>query len=313
MAHRFALSHASGIIAEAILDKLSESGISPDSLVLLDDESKAGSRIACGGRHLPVSDQLQYDLSDCAVLLLTQPEPELEAAALQQGCLLVSHAIDDERPAIFVGEGSAEPELAYSETRLRLAGPELACLLPSLIALDRLAGISRLQLTLLRSAEFHGKAGVDELASQTVNLLNARAVEARVFPRQIAFSLIPETAPPGLATDLLHYLGNSSCSLSLQIVNVPLFHGFSAAVQLGFSADASLDSCRECLERLANITLEDSLSSDEENSFDCTLGMVEQAPHQPPNLQFWLSADAMRYGLANNYVNVLDFLLKSFL
>jgi aspartate-semialdehyde dehydrogenase len=313
MPQRFALSHASGIIAEAILEKMSESGVSPDSLVLLDDESRAGSRVAYAGRHLPVSDQLQYDLSDCAVLLMTQAEPALEAAALQQGCLLVSHAIDDDRPAIFAGEGGAEPEIAYSETRLRLASPELACLLPSLIVLDRLAGISRLQVTLLRSAEFHGKAGVDELASQTINLLNARGVESRIFPRQIAFSLIPEKTTPGLIADLGHYLGSSSCSLSVQSVNVPLFHGFAAAVQLGFSAEASLESCRECLGRLDKVSFNDLLSSDEDDSFGCTLGLVEQAPHQPPNLQFWLAADAMKYGLANNYVNVLDFLLKSFL
>jgi aspartate-semialdehyde dehydrogenase len=316
MTHRFALSHASGIIAEAILEKLSESGVSPDSLVLLDEESRAGGRIAYAGRHLSVSDQAQYDLSQCALLLLTQAEPGLEAAALQQGCLLVSHAIDDNRPAIFVGAGSGDLDIAYSETRLRLASPELSCLLPSLIALDRLAGISRLQVTLLRSAEFRGKAGVDELASQTVSLLNARTIESRIFPRQIAFSLIPETTTPGLIADIRHYLGNSSYPLSVQTANVPLFHGFAAAVQLGLCAEASLDSCRECLGRLDQVTLTESLSSQEDDpahSFCCALSLVEQAPNQPPNLQFWLSADAMRYGLANNYVNVLDFLLKSFL
>ena len=46
MSHKIALSHASGIVAEAILEKLPESGIAPDSLVLLDHESNAGKRIA---------------------------------------------------------------------------------------------------------------------------------------------------------------------------------------------------------------------------------------------------------------------------
>ena len=36
MTHRIALSHASGVVAEAILEKLPESGMAPDSLVLLD-------------------------------------------------------------------------------------------------------------------------------------------------------------------------------------------------------------------------------------------------------------------------------------
>jgi len=316
VSHRIALSHASGIVAEAILEKLPESGISPDSLVLLDDESNAGKRIAYAGKHRGLVDQLQYDLSDCSLLLMTQADAELEAAALQQGCLLISHAIAAEHPLVFIAANSDEPTLAYSASRLRLPCAELACLLPTLIELDRLASIAALHITLLRSAEFHGKAGIDELASQTVNLLNARAVEAQVFPQQIAFNLIPQASNASSAADIRQYLGNSSCSLALQSVNVPLFHGFAAAVQIEFADEADLQACQRRLSRLENVTLKNSGSSpitDCNQSFSCVLSQLEQTSDQPLSLQFWMIADPMRYGLANNYVNVLDFLLKSFL
>lgn len=312
---RIGISHASGNVAEAIIEKLPESGISPDSLVLLDLESNAGKRIAYAGRHLALHDQQQFDLSECELLLLTQADPDLEDAALRQGCMLLSHAIEDTRPAVFIGAGR-EPALAYGESRLRLAGPELCCLLPCLIALDGLATISALRVTLLRSAEFHGRAGIDELASQTVNLLNSRDIDTRVYSQQIAFNLIPEATDPALEADIRHHLGNSSYPLSLQTVNVPLFHGFAAAVQMEFASAASLDSCRECLGGVENLALRSSGSSpisDRDQSFGCAISLLEQAPDQPPNLRFWLVADPMRYGLANNYVNVVDFLLKSFL
>jgi len=316
MSHRIALSHASGIVAEAILEKLPESGIAPDSLVLLDHESNAGKRIAYAGKHRSLVDQLQYDLSDCSLLLMTRADAELEAAALQQGCLLVSHAGAEDDPAVFVAANSNEPTLAYSASRLRLPCAELACLLPTLIELDRLASISALHITLLRSAEFYGKAGIDELASQTVNLLNARPVEARVFPQQIAFNLLPQATDASIAADIRQYLGNNSCSLALQSVNVPLFHGFAAAVHIEFADEAGLQACQRCLSRLDNVTLKISGSSpitDCNQSFSCVLSQLEQVSDQPSNLQFWMIADPMRYGLANNYVNVLDFLLKSFL
>ena len=99
--HRIALSHASGVAAEAILEKLSESGIAPDSLVLLDHESNVGKRLPYGGSHLRLADQLQYDLSTCALLLMPQADAELEAAALQQGCLLVSHVDSRIRARLF--------------------------------------------------------------------------------------------------------------------------------------------------------------------------------------------------------------------
>jgi aspartate-semialdehyde dehydrogenase len=316
VSHRIALSHASGVVAEAILEKLPESGVPPDSLVLLDHESNVGKRIAYAGKHRGLVDQLQYDLSECSLLLMTQADAELEAAALQQGCLLVGHNLEGERPPVFISAHSDEPTLAYSASRLRLPGPELSCLLPTLIELDRLASIAVLRITLLQSAEFRGKAGIDELASQTVNLLNARTIEARVYPQQIAFNLLPQATDTRVEADIRQIVGNSTCSLALQTVIVPVFHGFAAAVQIEFAEEAGLEACRRSLSRLENVILKNSESSpivDCNQSFSCVLSQLEQTSDQPSNLQFWMIADPMRYGLANNYVNVLDFLLKSFL
>jgi aspartate-semialdehyde dehydrogenase len=316
MTHRIALSHASGVAAEAILEKLSESGIASDSLVLLDRESNAGKRLPYGGSHLHLADQAQYDLSTCALLLMPQADAELEAVALQQGCLLLSHSISDPRPPVFLSADGQEPGLSYTQTRIRLAGPELSCLLPSLIELDRLAGITQLNITLLRSAEFHGKAGIDELASQTVNLLNGRPVESSVFSQQMAFNLLAEAQDWIVESDLRHYLGTSSYPLALQTVNVPIFHGFAAAVQIQLATKVVLDDCKKCLSALHQVTVKESDASpisDCNQSFSCVIAHLEQAPNQPTNLQFWMVADPMRYGLANNYVNVTDFLLKSFL
>lgn len=316
MPHNIALSHASGIAAEAILEKLPESAISPDSLVLLDDASNIGKRIAYAGSHHKLFDQLQYDLTECSALLMPQPDPALEALALQQGCLIISHVIDDPKAATFVGTGIADPDIAYSTSRLRLAGEELCCLLPVLRELDQLMPIARLHLTLFRSVEFRGKAGIDELAGQTVNLLNSREVDCQVYPQQIAFNVIPESTSSGLDSDVRHYLGNSACCLALQTVNVPLFHGFAAAVQLGFDGEVDLQSCRQSLASIKAVTVSDSAVtpiSDCNQSFGCAISHLQQQSNQINELQFWLVADPMRYGLANNYVNVVDFLLKSFL
>jgi len=315
MSHRIALSHASSVAGEAILEKLPESGIAPDSLVLLDHQSNLGKRIAYGGSHLALLDQQEYDYSDCALLMMPEADSELEASVLQQGCLLVSHAIVDERPPVFIGAGDV-PSISYSETQLRLAGPELSCLLPALIELDKLAGIVQLHVTLMLSTEFRGKLGINELASQTVNLLSSRDIEPEVYAQQIAFNLLPEATSSQIQADCGHFLGNSSCSIALQTVNVPLFHGFAAAVQIGFSADVKGEDCERQLSAVDKLTIKNTDSSpisDCNQSFGCVVSHLQQAPNQPSNLQFWLLADPMRYGLANNYVNVADFLLKSFL
>ena len=315
MEHRVALSHASGIAGEAILERLSESDITPDSLVLLERESNLGKRLEFAGTYLKLQDQQTFDLSSCALLLMPEVDAELESAALNQGCLLVSHAIRHESAAIFMSS-SSQPDISYTQPGLRLPGPELSSLLPVLLELDRMQAIEQLNITLLRSAEFHGKAGVEELASQTINLLSSRNVKPEVYARQIAFNLLPDAVDSLLEDDLRQILGNNSYSVALQSVNVPLFHGLAAAVQLQFESDIDFEDCKRRLKTLDKVQLKKapvSLISDCNQSFSCVISYLKQAPKQPSKLQFWMISDPMRYGLANNYVNVTDFLLKSFL
>ena len=316
MQHRIAVSHASSIAAEAILEKLPESGLKSDSLYLLDRADKVGQRVAYAGVHLALADQRGFDYSQCALLVMPEADAEVETAALEQGCLLLGHAIDSDDDALFMSGRCAEPDIPYTATRLRLAGAEASCLLPLLLELDRMQPLIQIDIMLVRSAEFRGKAGVDELASQTINLLNAREAKADVFPEQIAFNFFPETADTRMGADLRQFLGNISFSPRLQVLNVPVFHGFAAAVRMQFAADVDPELCKRLLPELENVMVKQSSAGpiiDCNQSFSCVVSHLEQAPDQPSSLQFWVIADPMRYGLANNYVNVIDFLLKSFL
>ncbi|MCP4875800.1 MAG: hypothetical protein GY896_10050 [Gammaproteobacteria bacterium] len=316
MDQRIALSHASGVAAEAILEKLGETGVTPDSLILLDHGTNLGKRLSYAGAYKSSLDQQDFDLSNCSLLLMPEADDELESAALNQGCLLLSHCIQSEAAPVFVSQLSTPPEVGYTQTSLRLAGPELSCLAPVLLELNQMQTIAQLNITLMHSAEFHGRAGIDELASQTVNLLNSRSVEPVVYPQQIAFNLLPEGIDSTLQADIGHILGNNSYSIALQSVNVPIFHGLVAAVQLRFTSDIDLQGCEKRLSALDMVTVENGIVtpiSDCNQSFSCLIGHLAQAADQPSNLQFWMITDPMRYGLANNYVNVTDFLLKSFL
>lgn len=315
MEHIVALSHASGLESEAILEKLAESGVTPDSLVLLDEESKAGSRHAFAGTYVKSVSQKDFDFAGCAILLMPEFDRELEQKAISKGCLLVSHVIDRDSPAILCS-AQQQLEISYSETALRLTGGELSCLLPALIELDRLCPIHRVNATLMRSAEFYGKRGVDELASQTVNLLNGRKADSVIFSDQIAFNLLPQPADALITSDLAGFLGKSSYSSQLQIINAALFHGFVGSIQLEFESDVVLEDCIQRLSGLDNMIVKNTPAnaiSDCNQSFSCVVNLLEQSPDQSSSLRFWIIADPMRYGLANNYVNVSDFLLKSFL
>jgi aspartate-semialdehyde dehydrogenase len=149
-----------------------------------------------------------------------------------------------------------------------------------------------------------------------VDLLNAKEVKPQIFQQQIAFNLLTSVAGPKIGSDLGYLLRNSALSTVQQSVNVPAFHGFAAAVQIQFESDIALDDCARVLSSIENLVVKDqpiSLIADCNQSFNCIISHLDQVPDQPSMLQFWMMADPFRYGLANNYVNVVGFLLKSFL
>ncbi len=316
MDRRIALAYAGLPVAEAILERLPAAGVSPEALTLLDNEMRAGQRVSCSGARLTTQIQSEFDFADCALLLLPEADPELARRAEAAGCLVVGHLLDDEAVLFGVGPaGEADPP-AVGSGRLRIAGPALACLLPVLLALAGVAPLRRISTVLLHSAEFHGKPGIDELAAQTIDLLNSRDARASVYPARIAFDLLAGTSDPRLFPDLASLTGVDADAIVVQSIDVPVFHGFAAALQLSFAGAVDPDACKARIAALDGVKIETgkvSALSDCQHAHSCAISHLEQAPTQPTSLQFWMLADPIRYGLAKNYVNVTEFLLNSYL
>ncbi|MFT4607599.1 MAG: aspartate-semialdehyde dehydrogenase [Gammaproteobacteria bacterium] len=313
---RIAITHAGESLAEAILEKLTESGLDHDSVVLLGDESKVGVKLAFGGSYLAVEDQHEFDYSECSLVLLTQRDDEIASKLESQSALVLSHVHGDGQSLIYAASNNTELNISYTQQNIQLVSAEISCLLGVLPALHAQTAISTINTTFLRSVESKGKVGVDELASQTVELLNGRDITPAVYPLQIAFNIIPTTSIPAFNDDLVRLLGDNSIECAHQIIDVPVFHGLGVAVQLSFQSNVDLKQCEKILKELDNVVYKTAVSSpitDCNQSFNCTISGLEQAENQPKKLQFWLIADPLKYGLTANYVNVVDILLKSFL
>lgn len=313
---KVAITHASENLAQAILEKLTEFGLAPDSVVLLDDESKVGVKLALGNRYLTVEDQHEFDYSECSLVLLTQSDEVLAQKLESQNALILSHEHGDGGYSVYAANNHVELGISYTQQQIQLVGAELACLLGLLPSLQALAPIAKINTVFLRSAESKGKQGIDELAEQTVALLNGRDVTPAVYPLQIAFNMLPASAITQLNDDLPRLLGDKNIDCVHQVIEVPVFHGLSAAVQLTFQQPIDVKHCEKVLNGLDNVVLKSAQVSpitDCSQSFNCVISRLTKPEKQANTVQFWLVADPLRYGLASNYVNVVDILLKSFL
>jgi len=101
--------------------------------------------------------------------------------------------------------------------------------------------------TVFEPASERGKAGIDELHKQTINLFNFQAMPKEVFDTQVAFNLLPrwgDDAPVTLASvqariedELASLAGPLGLEpSSVRLVQAPVFHSYVMSVWLRFES-----------------------------------------------------------------------------
>ena len=316
METKFAVTHASGLLAEALLKRMTESGIKSDSVVLLDQEEQAGNRLSYGDTYLTVEDQHEYDYEDLTAVLLLEPDAELESLLQHADCFVISHHSNGQDQQFFMPDLSQSSSLPEQPCALKLPSAELSSLLLVTQIIQNNFGLSSLNVVNVQSSSQYGKSGVDELASQTISLLNGQDVKSSVFPLQLAFNMIPAEAGVEAEQQLISALQSDVIKCSVQNIMVPAFHGLCISVSLETTDQIDLKQLTDLLNEQSGMQVNQQLVSP---LTDCKTGsdVIITGLHQPQNdlnrLQFWIVTDSVRNGLIENYQNMLEILLKSFL
>lgn len=111
------------------------------------------------------------------------------------------------------------------------------------LAIERLGvlGIERIAATVLQPASELGNAGVDEMHQQTVSLLSFKPLQKNIYDAQAAFNLLASLGPGAKAdidktsAAILRHVkiltrNDSGHSLTMQLLQAPVFHGYAASV-----------------------------------------------------------------------------------
>lgn len=313
---KFAVTHASGLLAEALLERMAASGIKSDSVVLLDQEDQSGNRLSYGDTYLTVEDQHEYDYEDLTAILLLEPDAELESLLEHADCFVISH-FDNELDQLFVTPDvdrlSGFPKQPCA---IKLASAELSSLILPVRIIEKYCGLISLNVVSVLSSSSYGKAGVEELASQTVRLLNSQDISSSIFPLQLAFNMIPGESSSDMEDQLGKILQSNALKCSVQNILVPAFHGLSISINVETRDAIDVKKITKHISDVSGVKL---IQQGVSPVTHCKTGsdVIITGLYHPQNdmnrLQFWVIADSVRNGLVQNYLNVLEILLKSFL
>jgi aspartate-semialdehyde dehydrogenase len=333
-----AIVGATGAVGEVMLEILAERKFPVGKVYPLASERSAGSKVRFGDRMLTVQNLADFDFSKTQIGLFSAGASISKVyapKAAEADCVVIDNTsqfrYDDEIPLV-VPEVNPE-KIANYEDRGIIANPNCSTI-QMLVALKPIydaAGIERINVCTYQAVSGTGKEAIEELAGQTANLLNAKDIVAKVYPKQIAFNVLPQIdvfqdngytkEEMKMVWETHKIMGDDSIKVNPTAVRVPVFFGHSEAVHIETAKKMSADQCRQLLATAPGIVVMDerrdggypTAVTEGANSDPVYVGRIREDISHPRGLDLWVVADNVRKGAALNSIQIAELLVKNYL
>lgn len=336
--YNVAVVGATGAVGETMLAILEERNFPVGEVYALASSRSAGKRIAFKGRSLKVEDLATFDFSKAQIGLFSaggSVSAEYAPKAAAAGCIVIDNTshfrYDDDIPLV-VPEVNPE-KIADYKNRGIIANPNCSTIqmLVALKPIYDVAGIDRINVCTYQAVSGTGKKAIDELAQQTAQLLNGKPVEAKVYPKQIAFNVLPQIdvfmdngytkEEMKMVWETQKILGDANVRVNATAVRVPVFFGHSEAVHIETREKISAEQVRTLLAKAPGVTLLDERrpggyptavteSSGHDNVY---VGRIREDISHEKGVDLWVVGDNVRKGAALNSVQIAEELVKNFI
>jgi aspartate-semialdehyde dehydrogenase len=249
--YKIAIAGASTLLGKELKEALSESPMAAASFVLLDQDDALGTLDQVGDEVTFVQ-PITADAFEKADFTFFCGSPDLTRKHWKQALTAGSSVLDlsgalDQEPGVLVRAPWIGTETSSADLFTPAIIPAHSAALVLALLMERLqqgVPVRSADATLLLPASEFGRAAMDELHQQTVNLLSFQTLPRAKFDAQSAYNLLSglgENATVSLigveARVRQHFArlaGNRWPPLGLQAILAPVFHGhaFSIAVDL---------------------------------------------------------------------------------
>jgi aspartate-semialdehyde dehydrogenase len=329
---------ATGAVGEVMLEILAERDFPVGEVYALASERSAGRRVRFKGKQLSVQNLASFDFSRAQIGLFSagaSVSAEYAPKAAAAGCVVVDNTsqfrYDDDIPLV-VPEVNTH-KIADYRSRGIIANPNCSTI-QMLVALKPIydaAGIERINVCTYQAVSGTGKEAIEELAKQTTNILNMRPIECQVYPRQIAFNVLPHIdvflengytkEEMKMVWETQKIMGDASITVNPTAVRVPVFFGHSEAVHLETRDKLTAQQCRQLLSRAPGVVVLDERAdggyptavSEAAGHDPVYVGRIREDISHPRGLDLWVVADNVRKGAALNSIQIAEILVKNHL
>ena len=329
---------ATGAVGETMILVLEERNFPVRNLYPLASSRSAGSKIQFKGKHYTVKDLAEFDFSQAQIGLFSaggSVSAEFAPKAGAAGCIVVDNTAhfryDDDVPLV-VPEVNPDAIADYKKRNI-IANPNCSTI-QMLVALKPIydaVGIERINVATYQAVSGTGKEAIEELAAQTANLLNAKEIKCEVYPKQIAFNVIPQIdvflengytkEEMKMVWETKKIFNDAAITVNPTTVRVPVFYGHSEAVHIETKEKITADQARELLKKAPGVKVLDrrepggypTAVTDASGKDPVFVGRIREDISHPRGLNLWVVADNVRKGAALNSVQIAEILVKDYL
>lgn len=329
---------ATGVVGETLISILEEREFPVGKLYPLASSRSAGKTIMFKGQSIKIQDLAEFDFSQVDIGLFSAGgsiSAEFAPKAADAGCVVIDNTshfrYDDDIPLV-VPEVN-EAAIAQYVNRNIIANPNCSTIqmLVALKPIHDVARIKRINVATYQAVSGTGKEAVEELAKQSVLLMSGKPVECNVYPKQIAFNVLPHIdvfqdngytkEEMKMVWETRKILADDTIEVNPTCVRVPVFYSHSEAVHIETEKKITTEQARKLLSEAPGVVLMDGRKDgayptaipDSAGKDPVFVGRIRDDISHPRGLNMWIVSDNVRKGAALNSIQIAEALIKKYL
>lgn len=253
--YQIAIVGASSLLGKELGSELNESSLAASNITLLEEEEDAAGQLTAAGDEVAFIQKIDgssFEHMDFVFFTGSAKETKShwqQARRAGASILDLTYSLEGEKDVVvmspWVSEAEGKQVLAAHGLDLGTqavvpAHPVAVMLALVATRIHKKFSVTTLAVTVMEPASEHGRDAMDEMHQQTVSLLSFQTLPREQYDAQVSFNLLPSLGSRAkVQLDAIdkkirrqyELLSQGTLpSLSMQVVQAPVFHGYVASV-----------------------------------------------------------------------------------
>ena len=328
-----AIVGATGNVGRKLIEVLEKKNFPISQIHLVASAKSAGKNIRCLGKEHNVQDLEKFDFSKVKIAFFAAGSAVAErwAPIAAQKTIVIDNSKffrkDPDIPLIVPEVNSKELSKFKNKNIIANANCSVIPMVVALKPLHDLYSVKRIVASTYQSVSGVGKAGIDELISQTREVLENKDITSKNFTKQIAFNAIPHidtflengsTKEEQKNHDEIKKILDNKINITSTCVRIPVLVSHSISANVEFNKKYNLEEIKNVLSISPGCKVIDEQKDggyitpvEAENKFDTFVSRIRNDTSQPNTINMWIVSDNLLKGAALNAVEIAETLINN--